>query len=180
MLWINNVFSAGAFLIPYVIFLVLCGMPLFFLEISYGQFASLSPISVWKMSPLFKGEHYIVHKNMFVALRESDRHVHSMFLWLNCMIIDLWFTWCHLPAKSSCTLLIQGICKLNYLKTSLISIKLFCWVPRLLYQNVCHNALEIMGNRPGLTNFLSHLCVLLPRSCLLPLTTSSHIKHQSC
>lgn len=63
--WINTIFfSAGAFLIPYVIFLVLCGMPLFFLEISYGQFASLSPISVWKMSPLFKGEHYIVHKSM--------------------------------------------------------------------------------------------------------------------
>nr|XP_011456838.2 sodium- and chloride-dependent glycine transporter 1 [Crassostrea gigas] len=50
--------GGGAFLIPYVIFLVLCGMPLFFLEISYGQFASLSPISVWKMSPLFKGVGY--------------------------------------------------------------------------------------------------------------------------
>ncbi|XP_062570937.1 sodium- and chloride-dependent glycine transporter 1-like, partial [Saccostrea cucullata] len=50
--------GGGAFLIPYVIFLVLCGMPLFFLEISYGQFASLSPITVWRMSPLFKGVGY--------------------------------------------------------------------------------------------------------------------------
>ena len=47
---------AGAFLVPYVIFLVLCGMPLFFMEISYGQFASLSPITVWRISPLFKGK----------------------------------------------------------------------------------------------------------------------------
>jgi solute carrier family 6 amino acid transporter-like protein 5/7/9/14 len=39
---INYLFS-GAFLIPYVIFLVLCGLPLFFMEVSYGQFASLSP-----------------------------------------------------------------------------------------------------------------------------------------
>nr|XP_022326231.1 sodium- and chloride-dependent glycine transporter 1-like [Crassostrea virginica] len=50
--------GGGAFLIPYVIFLVLCGMPLFFLEISYGQFSSLSPIAIWKISPLFKGVGY--------------------------------------------------------------------------------------------------------------------------
>ncbi|KAJ8297706.1 hypothetical protein KUTeg_024237 [Tegillarca granosa] len=50
--------GGGAFLIPYVIFLVLCGMPLFFLETTYGQFASLSPITVWRMSPLFKGVGY--------------------------------------------------------------------------------------------------------------------------
>ena len=50
--------GGGAFLIPYVIFLVLCGLPLFFMEVSYGQFASLSPITVWRMSPLFKGVGY--------------------------------------------------------------------------------------------------------------------------
>ncbi|KAL5012420.1 hypothetical protein ScPMuIL_010971 [Solemya velum] len=50
--------GGGAFLIPYTIFLVLCGVPLFFMEISYGQFASLSPITVWRMSPLFKGVGY--------------------------------------------------------------------------------------------------------------------------
>ncbi len=33
----------------------LCGMPLFFMEVSYGQFASLSPIAVWRLSPIFKG-----------------------------------------------------------------------------------------------------------------------------
>ena len=47
--------GGGAFLIPYVIFLTLCGLPLFFLELSFGQFASLSPITIWRICPLFKG-----------------------------------------------------------------------------------------------------------------------------
>lgn len=35
--------------------LALLGLPLFFLEFAFGQFASLGPISVWNISPLFKG-----------------------------------------------------------------------------------------------------------------------------
>ncbi|KAK3099623.1 hypothetical protein FSP39_007129 [Pinctada imbricata] len=47
--------GGGAFFIPYFTFLLLCGFPLFFMETSYGQFSSLSPIAVWRMIPLFKG-----------------------------------------------------------------------------------------------------------------------------
>jgi len=50
--------GGAVFLIPYLIFLFLCGMPLFFIEVSYGQFASLSPITVWRLSPFFKGIGY--------------------------------------------------------------------------------------------------------------------------
>ncbi|XP_059150795.1 sodium- and chloride-dependent glycine transporter 1-like isoform X2 [Physella acuta] len=50
--------GGGAFFIPYFSFLILCGLPLFFLETAYGQFASLSPITVWRISPLFKGIGY--------------------------------------------------------------------------------------------------------------------------
>ncbi|RUS89267.1 hypothetical protein EGW08_002941 [Elysia chlorotica] len=50
--------GGGAFLFPYMVFLGVCGLPLFFLETSYGQFASLSPITVWRLCPLFKGIGY--------------------------------------------------------------------------------------------------------------------------
>ncbi|CAH1777630.1 unnamed protein product, partial [Owenia fusiformis] len=50
--------GGGAFFIPYILMLVLCGIPLFYMELCFGQFASLGPISIWKVSPLFKGIGY--------------------------------------------------------------------------------------------------------------------------
>ncbi|XP_062616275.1 sodium- and chloride-dependent glycine transporter 1-like [Saccostrea cucullata] len=47
--------GGGAFLIPYFVCLVLIGIPLFFLELSFGQFASLGPIRIWVVNPAFKG-----------------------------------------------------------------------------------------------------------------------------
>uniref|UniRef100_A0A8C4MPT4 Solute carrier family 6 member 14 n=1 Tax=Equus asinus asinus TaxID=83772 RepID=A0A8C4MPT4_EQUAS len=35
--------------------LALAGLPLFFLECSLGQFASLGPVSIWRILPLFQG-----------------------------------------------------------------------------------------------------------------------------
>ncbi|GFO09284.1 sodium-dependent proline transporter-like [Plakobranchus ocellatus] len=49
-------YGGGAFLVPYVIMLVICGLPLFFLELAFGQFASLGPITIWRVSPIFTGK----------------------------------------------------------------------------------------------------------------------------
>ncbi|XP_070198562.1 uncharacterized protein [Littorina saxatilis] len=50
--------GGGAFFIAYFIMLIFCGLPLVFMELAFGQFASLGPITVWKAAPLFKGVGY--------------------------------------------------------------------------------------------------------------------------
>ncbi|XP_063412861.1 sodium- and chloride-dependent glycine transporter 2-like [Mytilus trossulus] len=47
--------GGGAFLIPYFICLVFIGIPLFYLELCLGQFASLGPIKVFRINPALKG-----------------------------------------------------------------------------------------------------------------------------
>jgi len=47
--------GGGAFLIPYLIMLVICGIPLFFMELSFGQFCGLGPVTAWGAVPIFKG-----------------------------------------------------------------------------------------------------------------------------
>ncbi|KAI5610519.1 sodium- and chloride-dependent creatine transporter 1, partial [Silurus asotus] len=50
--------GGGAFLIPYLLFIFLGGIPIFFLEISLGQFMKAGSIAVWNIAPLFKGLGY--------------------------------------------------------------------------------------------------------------------------
>lgn len=50
--------GGGAFLIPYFICLAAGGLPVFFLEISLGQFMQTGPIGAWKICPLMGGIGY--------------------------------------------------------------------------------------------------------------------------
>ncbi|XP_070557643.1 sodium-dependent proline transporter-like [Ptychodera flava] len=50
--------GGGAFLVPYLIMMFLCGMTLFFMEVAWGQFCSEGPITAWKLCPLFRGAGY--------------------------------------------------------------------------------------------------------------------------
>ncbi|KAJ8039179.1 Sodium- and chloride-dependent glycine transporter 1 [Holothuria leucospilota] len=51
-------YGGGAFLIPYLIMLFCCGLPLFFMELSLGQFASQGALTIWSICPLFTGIGY--------------------------------------------------------------------------------------------------------------------------
>ncbi|XP_064638944.1 sodium-dependent proline transporter-like [Lineus longissimus] len=47
--------GGGAFFIPYCIMLVFVGIPIFFLELSLGQFTSSGPFTCWSFAPMFTG-----------------------------------------------------------------------------------------------------------------------------
>lgn len=47
--------GGGAFLIPYLVVLLLIGKPLYFLEMILGQFSSYGSVKVWAIVPLAKG-----------------------------------------------------------------------------------------------------------------------------
>ncbi|XP_064858558.1 solute carrier family 6 member 22, tandem duplicate 2 [Oncorhynchus nerka] len=51
--------GGGVFFVPYILFLFTCGIPLFFLETSLGQYTSQGGITCWrKICPLFEGLGY--------------------------------------------------------------------------------------------------------------------------
>jgi len=46
------------------------GMPLFYLELAIGQYASLGAITVWRLSPMFKGLQFGL-----CSLNSMDNHI---------------------------------------------------------------------------------------------------------
>ncbi|XP_059921383.1 sodium-dependent dopamine transporter [Gadus macrocephalus] len=52
--------GGGAFLVPYMFFMVIAGMPLFYMELALGQYNREGAAGVWKICPIFKGVGYTV------------------------------------------------------------------------------------------------------------------------
>ncbi|KRZ19963.1 Sodium-dependent serotonin transporter [Trichinella pseudospiralis] len=51
--------GGGAFLVPYFVMFIFCGLPLFYMEMALGQFHQCGCISIWKrLVPIFKGVGY--------------------------------------------------------------------------------------------------------------------------
>ncbi|XP_024863526.2 sodium- and chloride-dependent GABA transporter 2 isoform X2 [Kryptolebias marmoratus] len=81
--------GGGAFLIPYLIFLFTCGVPVFFLETALGQFTSQGGITCWrKISPLFEGLGYgtqvivtLLNFYYIIVLAWGIFYLYSSFSW---------------------------------------------------------------------------------------------------
>ncbi|XP_039627033.1 sodium- and chloride-dependent GABA transporter 3 [Polypterus senegalus] len=90
--------GGGAFLIPYVIFFICCGIPVFFLETALGQFTSEGGITCWrKVCPLFEGIGYATqvieaHLNVYYVIILAW----AIFYLFNCFSKELpWATCGH-------------------------------------------------------------------------------------
>ena len=55
LLIVVYMYISGCFLIPYLICLVVAGVPVLVLEIALGQYTSQGAITAWKICPLFQG-----------------------------------------------------------------------------------------------------------------------------
>ncbi|XP_032697393.1 sodium- and chloride-dependent GABA transporter 3 [Lontra canadensis] len=90
--------GGGAFLIPYVVFFICCGIPVFFLETALGQFTSEGGITCWrKICPLFEGIGYATqvieaHLNVYYIIILAW----AIFYLSNCFTTELpWATCGH-------------------------------------------------------------------------------------
>uniref|UniRef100_A0A8C2HSN3 Transporter n=1 Tax=Cyprinus carpio TaxID=7962 RepID=A0A8C2HSN3_CYPCA len=83
--------GGGAFFVPYVIFFICCGIPVFFLETALGQFTSEGGITCWrKVCPLFEGIGYATqvieaHLNVYYVVILAW----AIFYLFNCFTTEL-------------------------------------------------------------------------------------------
>lgn len=81
---ILTAFFSGAFLIPYLLFLAIAGMPLFYMELALGQYNREGAATVWKICPIFKGDMIHTHTRTLTSstaqIYERARLCTSTFL----------------------------------------------------------------------------------------------------
>lgn len=92
-------YFTGAFLIPFTVMLVIAGLPLMFMELSFGQYAALGPVAVYnKFCPLFRGLGYgmvivssivMLYYNLIIAwtifyMTVSFSSIFYQLPWQNC------------------------------------------------------------------------------------------------
>ncbi|XP_061423807.1 sodium- and chloride-dependent glycine transporter 1 isoform X1 [Lethenteron reissneri] len=107
--------GGGAFMFPYFIMLVFCGIPLFFLELSFGQFASLGCLGVWKVNPLFKGVGYgMMVVSSYIGIYYNVVICISFYYFFASLTQSLPWTFCGNPWNTEkCTSVYDPVALLN-------------------------------------------------------------------
>ncbi|XP_030831959.1 sodium- and chloride-dependent neutral and basic amino acid transporter B(0+)-like [Strongylocentrotus purpuratus] len=87
--------GGGAFLVPYIVMLVFAGLPLFFMEVSFGQYCSQGPITCWRAIPMFRGVGYgMVIASAYVGIYYNVIIMYTIYYLFASFTSDLPWTHC--------------------------------------------------------------------------------------
>ncbi|CAD5206135.1 unnamed protein product [Bursaphelenchus okinawaensis] len=89
--------GGGAFLIPYLIMLMVGGLPMFYMELVMGQFHRSGCLSIWKkICPMFKGIGYgICFVCTFIACFYNAIIAHAVYFLFNSFAFDVPWRGCN-------------------------------------------------------------------------------------
>ncbi|XP_068105668.1 sodium- and chloride-dependent neutral and basic amino acid transporter B(0+)-like [Hyperolius riggenbachi] len=135
--------GGGAFLIPYIIMLAVAGLPLLFLECSLGQFASLGPIEIWRIAPLFQGVGYtMVIISTLVSIYYNVIIAYSLYYLFSSFRSYLPWDNCYEWADSHCRSATSGFCYVTLDNSSSILMNL-TWVHEQNFTCTIDNTTEL-------------------------------------
>ncbi|XP_036416004.1 sodium- and chloride-dependent neutral and basic amino acid transporter B(0+) [Colossoma macropomum] len=115
--------GGGAFLIPYVIMLSVAGLPLFFMESSFGQFCSQGPINVWKAVPIFQGVGItMMLVSTFVSIYYNVIIAYSIYYLFASFQYPLPWSDCSSRSDTNCNITAREHCNMTAYNGSLMAV----------------------------------------------------------
>ncbi|XP_007520620.1 sodium-dependent dopamine transporter [Erinaceus europaeus] len=101
--------GGGAFLVPYLLFMVIAGMPLFYMELALGQFNRAGAAGVWKICPLLKGVGFtVILISLYVGFFYNVVIAWALHYFLSSFTLELPWTSCNHTWNSPACLDTQG------------------------------------------------------------------------
>ncbi|XP_040179612.1 sodium- and chloride-dependent neutral and basic amino acid transporter B(0+)-like [Rana temporaria] len=139
--------GGGAFLIPYTIMLALAGLPLFFLECSLGQFASLGPVAVWRILPIFEGVGItMVLISTLVTIYYNVIIAYSLYYLFASFTSVLPWSECFDWSDSKCSKVPKGICNITQLPNESVNLT---WVTENNYTCLANTTVFLETELPS-------------------------------